>query len=284
MSQTETSGATLNTPDFGDISFSGNHIFTFAEGLHGFEQLTTFILIAEEATEPFKWLISTENPAIGFPLVSPWHIDHNFTLGIELPPQTVPMVVVALTNEYMEATANMKSPILFDCATMTGQQLLLSGSNYSTAHHLVRKAISSGDSQSGSRRLFTSQFGVVDVAADNILTFSAGLLGFENLREFVLISVDETEPMKWLISLDEPSIGFPLLSPWIIDVEYDLREQFDAAKQAVFAVITLVNPQGKMSANMKAPVIIGDDRTGKQIILSSDKYSPTQEFGGALKA
>jgi flagellar assembly factor FliW len=280
MSET---GTTLRTPDFGDISFSGNHIFTFPEGLHGFEQLTSFILIAEEATEPFKWLISTENPAIGFPLVSPWHIDHEFTLGSGLPPQTVPMVVVALTNEYLEATANMKAPILFDCAAMTGRQVILSGSGYSTAFRLLRKAVSADNAQSGARRLFTSQFGVVDVAADNILTFPEGLLGFDNLREFVLISVEETEPMKWLISLDEPSIGFPLLSPWIIDVEYDLREQFDASKQAAFAVVTLVNPQGKMSANMKAPVIIGDDRTGKQIILSSDKYSPTQEFGGAQK-
>jgi flagellar assembly factor FliW len=271
----------LHTPDFGDIHFAGNHIFTFPEGLHGFEQLHAFILIAEEATEPFKWLISTENPAIGFPMLNPRHIDPNYSVGADLPPQTVPMVVITLTNEYMETAANMKAPILFDCAAMTGRQTLLSGSGYTHSYPLMRRQ--QEETSGGSRRLYTAQFGVVDVSADNVLTFADGLLGFENLREFVLISVEETEPMKWLISLDEPSVGFPLLSPWLIDPDYDLRGGYDAAKHAAFVVVTLVNPQGKMSANMKAPVIVGDDRTGRQMILSTDKYSPMQEIGGPRK-
>lgn len=280
MSQAESNESTLRTPDFGDISFVGNRVFTLTEGLHGFEQLRRFILVSEEATEPFKWLISIENPAIGFPLINPMHIDGNYRINEDISPNAVPMVVVTLTNDYMETAANMKSPIIFDCETMTARQTTLSGSGYSHAFKLMSRK-QSEDSDANMRRLYTAQFGIVDVAADNILTFAEGLLGFDYLREFVLISVEETEPMKWLISLDEPSIGFPLLSPWLIDPEYDIRGQFDASSQAAFAVVTLVNPQGKMSANMKAPIIIGDDHSGRQIILASDKYSPTQEIGGA---
>lgn len=278
MSQTEENEDTLRTPDFGDVSFVGNHVFTFHEGLHGFEQLRRFILVSEEATEPFKWLISIDNPAIGFPLINPMHIDANYHIGEEISPNAVPMVVVTLTNDYMETAANMKSPIVFDCVAMTARQITLSGSDYSHAFKLMSREQSNNGN---TRRLYTAHFGIVDVATDNILTFADGLLGFDYLREFVLISVEETEPMKWLISLDEPSIGFPLLSPWLIDPDYDMRGQFDASSQVAFAVVTLVNPQGKMSANMKAPIIIGDDRNGRQIILASDKYSPTQEIGGA---
>ncbi len=278
MSQTEENEDTLRTPDFGDVSFVGNHVFTFHEGLHGFEQLRRFILVSEEATEPFKWLIPIDNPAIGFPLINPMHIDANYHIGEEISPNAVPMVVVTLTNDYMETAANMKSPIVFDCVAMTARQITLSGSDYSHAFKLMSREQSNNGN---TRRLYTAQFGIVDVATDNILTFADGLLGFDYLREFVLISVEETEPMKWLISLDEPSIGFPLLSPWLIDPDYDMRGQFDASSQVAFAVVTLVNPQGKMSANMKAPIIIGDDRNGRQIILASDKYSPTQEIGGA---
>ncbi len=285
MSQTKSEGAMLRTPDFGDISFSGNHVFTFSEGLHGFEHLRKFILIAEEATEPFKWLISIENPAIGFALINPGHIDQNYTIGEPLGENVVPMVIVALVNDALGTTTNMKAPILFDCSAMTGQQILLSGSNYSHTHQLARQQDGAGVVQTTSiRRLYTSQFGVLDVASDNILTFSEGLLGFEKLREFVLISIDETEPMKWLVSIEEPSIGFPLLSPWIIDADYDLRNSYDPSTQAAFVVVTLVNPQGKMSANMKAPVLISGDHTGKQIILNSDKYSPTYEINRSKSA
>lgn len=121
----------------------------------------------------------------------------------------------------------------------------------------------------------TSQFGEITVEPHHIFTFDNGLLGFEELREFVLISEEETEPFKWLISLEMPEIGFPLLSPWHIDFEYDPGEEFDFERFVIFVIITLEDENGRMTANMKAPIILDvEKQKGEQIILPKDKYLP----------
>jgi flagellar assembly factor FliW len=130
--------------------------------------------------------------------------------------------------------------------------------------------------KSKNRKITTFQFGEIEVEEKHIFYFDNGILGFEELREFVLISEEQTNPFKWLISLDESEIGFPLLSPWHIDLEYDPRLNLDYEKEVVMVVVTLENEKGMMTANMKAPIIFDvKDQKGKQIILPSDKYSPS---------
>lgn len=124
------------------------------------------------------------------------------------------------------------------------------------------------------RVIKTNYFGELEIDDEYIFKFKDGMLGFEDLHDYVLISEESTAPFKWLISVDEPEIGFPLLSPWHIDVYYDPGIKYDLEKQVLFVVITLEDENGEMSANMKAPVIFNiEDQTGKQIILPSDKYS-----------
>jgi len=126
------------------------------------------------------------------------------------------------------------------------------------------------------RIISTFQFGEIEVEEKHIFYFDHGLLGFDELREFVLISEEQTNPFKWLISLEESEIGFPLLSPWHINLEYDPRLDLDYDNEVVMVVITLENEKGMMTANMKAPIIFDvKDQKAKQIILPSDKYSPS---------
>jgi flagellar assembly factor FliW len=126
------------------------------------------------------------------------------------------------------------------------------------------------------RKINTNQFGELNIDVEHVFIFSDGLLGFEDLREFVLISEEETIPFKWLISLEKPDIGFPLLSPWHVDLTYNPGPQFDLDRHVLMVVITLEDEKGLMTANMKAPIVLDVvTRTGKQAILSSDKYSPS---------
>lgn len=135
------------------------------------------------------------------------------------------------------------------------------------------------DVSSKSKVIKTLQFGEVEVEPHHIFYFDDGLLGFEYLHEFVLISEEETFPFKWLISLERSEIGFPLLSPWHIDLTYDPGDEFDIEKLVLMVVVTLEDEQGKMTANMKAPIIFNvQDQSGKQVILPFDKYSTNYAF------
>jgi flagellar assembly factor FliW len=125
----------------------------------------------------------------------------------------------------------------------------------------------------------TLQFGEITVEPKHVFYFDNGLLGFEELRRFVLIHEEETAPFKWLISLEEPEIGFPLLSPWHLDIEYEPGNNYDLEKLVFFNIITLEDELGRMTANMKAPVILDVfEQTGLQVILPKDKYLPDYEI------
>lgn len=137
---------------------------------------------------------------------------------------------------------------------------------------------------SNSKTINTREFGEITVASDYIFNFTNGLLGFENLHEFVLISVEDTAPFKWLISIDQPEIGFILLSPWLADEFFNPGKSIDTQKNAVFVIIKLGKSKGEMTANMKAPLILDAEfNKGEQIILPSDKFSTNFIIKSATK-
>lgn len=120
----------------------------------------------------------------------------------------------------------------------------------------------------------TLQFGKLQVNSQNIFNFKDGILGFEDLRNFILVNAEDTVPFKWLISVESPEIGFPLISPWLIDLSYAPGKHLDLNKEVPMVVITLGDESGKMTANLKAPIILDvEAQIGSQIILPTDKYS-----------
>src|SRR6056297_2392097 len=102
-------------------------------------------------------------------------------------------------------------------------------------------------------KINTIHFGELEIPESNIIKFGDGLLGFEDLKNYVLISEEESEPFKWLLSIDEPSIGFPIVDPWFIVTKYNPGRGVDPEKDAVFCIVTLGNTERKMTANLKAP-------------------------------
>ena len=130
--------------------------------------------------------------------------------------------------------------------------------------------------------IYTHQFGEIEIAPEFIFYFDNGLLGFEELKDYVLISEESTEPLKWLISISEPEIGFPVISPWYIDINYDTGEDIDIKVDIVMVIVTLSDENGRLTANLKAPLIMNvKNLSGKQIILRSDRYSPIHIISGS---
>lgn len=133
----------------------------------------------------------------------------------------------------------------------------------------------------GDREIESLHFGKLKLEPTSLFTFEEGLLGFEELREFVLVSDESTVPFKWLISTENPAIGLPLLSPWLLDLNYRPGRHTEGDGMAAFVVVTLSKTEG-MTANMKAPLIFDtENQTGKQIILPSDKYRTDFKIKGS---
>lgn len=122
------------------------------------------------------------------------------------------------------------------------------------------------------------------VKNENIISMPLGLLGFEQVKKYVLLVTPEEEPFLWLQMLENPSQGFVVVMPSAVvpnyapdispaDVEF-LGIQ-SPGEALVLNIVTVRN--GEASVNLKGPIII-NRRTmvGKQCI-------PTNVAGFALQ-
>jgi flagellar assembly factor FliW len=129
----------------------------------------------------------------------------------------------------------------------------------------------------------TTRFGEIDVKDKDIVMLPNGLIGFPELKQYVILDHDEKSPFKWLQSLDDGSIAFVLINPLLFKPEYTVEVseaevadlEIKDEKDAVISVIVTMpsNPQN-MTANLKAPLVFNlKNRKGRQIILNNQEYT-----------
>ncbi|HEY1240528.1 MAG TPA: flagellar assembly protein FliW [Bryobacteraceae bacterium] len=69
----------------------------------------------------------------------------------------------------------------------------------------------------------TSYFGLISYEPDSILEFPKGLPGFDERRRFVALQFEDSRPLVFLQSLEEPGLCFITLPVLAVDPHYQLR-------------------------------------------------------------
>jgi len=127
--------------------------------------------------------------------------------------------------------------------------------------------------------------GTVQVAQDKIITFPAGLPGFEDCRQFVFVHEENGSNLLFMLqSVERPEVVFSVTGPESLGVNYEFSISEDeiallqlrAPEEAVVAVI-LRKETGENSpasaglrANFMAPLLINVvARIGLQKVLSN---------------
>ncbi|ORX24534.1 flagellar assembly protein FliW [Thermoanaerobacterium sp. PSU-2] len=128
----------------------------------------------------------------------------------------------------------------------------------------------------------TRNFGVVSYSEEDVIHFEEGIPGFEGLKSFILLSSEEFTPFKWLQSLDDTDIAFVIIDPKAIIKDYKIELDVETVKALdikdlnhilVFAIVVIPDEIEKMTANLKAPIIINaENNKGMQILLDNDEY------------
>lgn len=135
--------------------------------------------------------------------------------------------------------------------------------------------------QGGIMVVNTTRFGSIEIAREDVLTFSEGLLGFNDLENFVLLDDPNDEIFAWLQSCDEASIAFPVLEPELFEDNYSLKlsktdldslQAKDTTGLRSFCIITIPEDPARMTANLKAPVVVNlEKRVARQCVLQDNK-------------
>jgi flagellar assembly factor FliW len=123
-------------------------------------------------------------------------------------------------------------------------------------------------------------FGTFDVSTDEIITFPAGLPGFEECRRFVVLSSRELDPFQCLQSVEGPSASFLAVDPRraipdyrcvLSDVDRARLREPDDASLVWLAVVTVLDDQTLV--NLRAPVVVNSTRMlGYQLMPSNSLY------------
>ena len=133
-------------------------------------------------------------------------------------------------------------------------------------------------------KIDTKYFGEIEIDNDKIIHFENGIMGFEEYVHYTLIfNAEKKGNIMWLQSLDEPELAFTVMDPMKIVPEYNpvvedewlapLGEVETEDDYFLLSVVTVPSDLTKMTANLKAPIVI-NMKTMKacQIIVNNDDY------------
>jgi len=131
-------------------------------------------------------------------------------------------------------------------------------------------------------KVYTTGFGEIEIKDETIISFPAGILGFPNYTKYALIDVDENSPLKWLQSVEEPSLNFVVTDPNLFRPDYSIDawkkdlEDIQGTKAEdiiVLVLVTVPTDPSKMTANLKGPILINtSNNLAKQLIVDNPDY------------
>lgn len=129
----------------------------------------------------------------------------------------------------------------------------------------------------------TSRFGPLEISKEDILEFPEGLLGFDELHQFVLLDDPNDEIFAWLQSCENPGVAFPVLEPELFTDNYDVKltkgdlatlDLTELVGCRFFTIITIPEDPKQMTANLKAPLVINvKNRKARQCVLQDNNQA-----------
>ncbi|MDR2738564.1 MAG: flagellar assembly protein FliW [Treponema sp.] len=142
-------------------------------------------------------------------------------------------------------------------------------------------------------KVATKAYGLIEVDERQRISFPLGLLGFEPIKEYILLDA-ERQPFYWLQSLDVEQIAFILINPFLFRPDYELdindEELQDIGlsgpeKALIFSVVTIPPGGNPMTANLQGPLIINrETRRGKQAVLTDPRWKTKHDIISELAA
>lgn len=123
----------------------------------------------------------------------------------------------------------------------------------------------------------------VSVEKEQLIHFEFGLPGFEDLKNYAIIEMEDYSPFLLLHSVEDHSIAMIILNSNAIDAgnnfdipEHKLKNLKNNGENeiGIFFILKIHEDEKQITANVKAPVLINFvNQKGSQVILEDDKLS-----------
>ena len=126
------------------------------------------------------------------------------------------------------------------------------------------------------------RFGSMEVARASVVEIPQGLVGFPQLRRYVILEHRPGSPFKWLLAIDDPELAFAVANPCDLVAGYepplDLAARIldaDPGEIALLVIVTIPPDPTLMTVNLMAPVVVDlRTRRARQIVLDLPHCPP----------
>ncbi|NMC42965.1 MAG: flagellar assembly protein FliW [candidate division Zixibacteria bacterium] len=128
----------------------------------------------------------------------------------------------------------------------------------------------------------TTRFGELDVPDTLIIRMTKPVLGFEQLKRFVIVETADFEPFKWFQAVDDPQVAFVIVNPLLFFPEYgvevnpreiDELRVSDVRDVDTYAIVTIPQDFTRMTANLQGPILVNTrSNLAKQLVLVNSTY------------
>jgi flagellar assembly factor FliW len=132
-------------------------------------------------------------------------------------------------------------------------------------------------------QIHTTRFGLIEYSPQDLLHFPDGLLGFQDLTDYLLIPLEANPAFFWLQSVQEGQVAFLITDPFLFFTDYQvelsetLKQELAITKRdqvVLYAIVTIPASGVKdMTANLVGPLIINrENGRGAQHVLGGNQY------------
>ena len=128
----------------------------------------------------------------------------------------------------------------------------------------------------------TKYFGALKYNENNVVSFQSGIPGFENLRKFTLVDVENIDNLTCLQSLEDENVCFFMIPPAAVVGNYDVDVSDDVVKELelktqeeaeLYTILNIKEDTKQTTANLKCPIIINTTtHKGVQGMLENTTY------------
>lgn len=134
-------------------------------------------------------------------------------------------------------------------------------------------------------KMNTRIFGEIEIEDEKVIFFENGIIGFPDMKHFVLIHDEEkgtNAGIRFLQSVEEPGFAMPVMDPLVVKPDYDpevndelLAAAGNVTPDNILVLVTVSVPSDltKMSVNLQGPIVINvEEHKACQIIVEGGNY------------
>lgn len=132
-------------------------------------------------------------------------------------------------------------------------------------------------------KIMTTRFGEIECPEGDLIEFPEGILGFEDMKRYVLVDIPEFAPLRWLQSVEAPWLAFVLCDPAMLLPDYRVQvprkdmEVIGLTQEGqgfVYVLLVVGDGARPTTANLKGPLVFNfTARLAKQVVLADSDYS-----------